>query len=121
MQDSTGPMKRNRWSGLWMGCASGWGLAWLLWGIPLGLLPLFLGITMEVIARRRLPENANPKTRNHRWSAFWNGVVIGMGLGWILVPKVEGNSLNIIMMGCFPIILGTIMEIMGQRRIEKGD
>jgi hypothetical protein len=104
-----------------MGSACGWGIAWLLWGVPLALFPLFLGITMEIISRRRIPNDASPAIKNHRSSAFWNGVVIGMGLGWILVPKIEGNSSTIIIMGSFPIILGVLMEIIGHRRIDKGD
>ena len=46
-------VKRQRWSGLWNGVVIGMGLAWLLTNDFRGILPLALGIGMEVFQRRR--------------------------------------------------------------------
>ena len=46
-------IKRQRWSGLWNGVVIGMGLGWLLQYQLIGILPLVLGIVMEVIQRRR--------------------------------------------------------------------
>jgi hypothetical protein len=45
--------KRQRWSGLWNGVVIGMGLGVLFSGSPIGLLPLVLGIVVEVVQRRR--------------------------------------------------------------------
>ncbi|MFH1560381.1 MAG: hypothetical protein ABID84_03100 [Chloroflexota bacterium] len=47
-------IKRQRWSGLWNGVVIGMGLSWLLLGQYIGVLPLALGIVMEVMQRKRL-------------------------------------------------------------------
>ena len=44
--------KRQRWSGLWNGVVIGMGLAWILFGQLIGVLPLGLGIIMEIMQRR---------------------------------------------------------------------
>ena len=47
-------VKRHRWSGLWNGVVIDMGMAWLLLGAPIGLLPLGLGIGLEWRQRKRL-------------------------------------------------------------------
>jgi len=47
-------VKRHRWSGLWNGVVIGMGLAWLLLGAYIGLLPLAMGIGLEWTQRKRL-------------------------------------------------------------------
>ena len=47
-------LKRHRWSGLWNGVVIGMGVAWLLLGQPIGLLPVGLGIGLEWTQRKRL-------------------------------------------------------------------
>ena len=47
-------VKRHRWSGLWNGVVIGMGVAWLLLGAPIGLLPMGLGIGLEWSQRKRL-------------------------------------------------------------------
>ena len=115
MQNQVGLIRRQRWSGLWFGAAIGWGAAWMLWGIPLGMFPLCLGLAMETIARRRMDPDITKKIKQHRWSGFWNGVVIGMGLGWIF----GGDSSMAFAMGCFPVVLGICMEIIQQRHLNE--
>lgn len=115
MQNQVGLIRRQRWSGLWFGAAIGWGAAWMLWGIPLGLFPLSLGLAMETIARRRMDPDIRKQIKQHRWAGFWNGVVIGMGLGWIF----GGDSSMAFVMGCFPVVLGICMEIIQQRHLNE--
>ena len=47
-------LKRQRWSGMWNGVVIGMGLGWIMLGVFIGILPLALGIVMEIMTRRRL-------------------------------------------------------------------
>lgn len=47
-------LKRQRWSGLWNGVVIGMGLSWLLSGGFIGILPLAVGVVMEILQRKRL-------------------------------------------------------------------
>ncbi|MBI2856520.1 MAG: hypothetical protein HYX93_06720 [Chloroflexi bacterium] len=48
--------------------------------------------------------------KRQRWSGMWNGVVIGMGFGWLLRGEV---------IGIFPLALGIVMEIMQRKRLDR--
>ena len=54
----SGFIKRHRMSAMWNGVVIGMGFAWLLLllpvGNPIGIIPLALGIFMEVTQRKRL-------------------------------------------------------------------
>lgn len=54
----SGFIKRHRMSAMWNGVVIGMGFAWLLLllpvGNPIGVIPLALGIFMEVTQRKRL-------------------------------------------------------------------
>lgn len=115
MQNQVGLIRRQRWSGMWFGAAIGWGVAWMLWGIPMGMFPLSLGLAMEIMARRRMGQGITKTIKQHRWSGFWNGVVIGMGLGWIF----GGGSNMAVVMGLFPVVLGICMEVIQQRHLNE--
>ena len=57
------------------------------------------------------PELVLALARRQRWSGMWNGIVIGMGIGWVIL----GNAL-----GFLPIGMGIALEII-QRRVMAGD
>ena len=48
--------------------------------------------------------------KRQRWAGLWNGVVIGMGLSWILLQQ---------WIGIFPLALGIFMEVMQRKRLDK--
>ena len=48
--------------------------------------------------------------KRQRWSGLWNGVVIGMGLGWLLWGSV---------IGIFPLALGIGIEYMQRKRLSR--
>ena len=50
--------------------------------------------------------------KRQRWAGLWNGVVIGMGLSWILLQQ---------WIGIFPLVLGIFMEVMQRKRLDKGE
>ena len=50
--------------------------------------------------------------KRQRWSGLWNGVVIGMGLSWILLGQ---------WIGIFPLVLGIIMEVIQRKRLNTGE
>jgi len=47
--------------------------------------------------------------KRQRWAGLWNGVVIGMGLSWILLQQ---------WIGIFPLVLGIFMEVMQRKRLD---
>ena len=47
--------------------------------------------------------------KRQRWSGLWNGVVIGMGLGWLLWGSL---------IGILPLALGIGMEWMQRKRLR---
>ena len=50
----TSLIKRQRWSGLWNGVVIGMGFGWILFGQYIGIIPLAVGIGVEVMQRKRL-------------------------------------------------------------------
>jgi len=50
--------------------------------------------------------------KRQRWSGLWNGVVIGMGLSWLLLQQ---------WIGIFPLLLGIFMEVMQRKRLGTGE
>ena len=50
-----------------------------------------------------------PLLKRQRWSGLWNGVVIGMGLGWLLWGSL---------IGILPLALGIGMEWMQRKRLR---
>ncbi len=87
---------------------------WQTWGIRSIVDVAGLGgrIMEEQRPEEQRPEEQRPGigfTKRHRWSGLWNGVVIGMGLSWI----IAGQTL-----GVFPLILGIIMEVMQRRSLS---
>jgi hypothetical protein len=48
--------------------------------------------------------------KRQRWSGLWNGVVIGMGLGWILWGSL---------IGIFPLALGIGIEWRQHKRLSR--
>ena len=56
------------------------------------------------------PEQVVGNIKRHRWTAMWNGVVIGMGAFMII-----GGFL----LGIVPLVMGIGLEVMHRRRLEK--
>ena len=50
--------------------------------------------------------------KRQRWSGLWNGVVIGMGLSWLLLQQ---------WIGIFPLVLGIFMEVIQRKRLDTGE
>ena len=48
--------------------------------------------------------------KNHRWSGPWNGVVIGMGVGYLLSGLI---------LGALPIAMGLVIEILQRKKLSK--
>ena len=48
--------------------------------------------------------------KNHRWSGLWNGVVIGMGVGYLLSGLI---------LGALPIAMGLVIEILQRKKLSK--
>ena len=48
--------------------------------------------------------------KRHRWSGLWNGVVIGMGVGWLVLGGF---------IGIFPLILGIGLEWVQRKRLSR--
>ena len=48
--------------------------------------------------------------KNHRWSGLWNGVVIGMGVGYLLSGLV---------LGILPIVMGLGIEFLQRKRLNN--
>jgi hypothetical protein len=48
--------------------------------------------------------------KNHRWSGLWNGVVIGMGVGYLLSG---------ILLGILPIVMGLGIEFLQRKRLNN--
>ena len=48
--------------------------------------------------------------KNHRWSGLWNGVVIGMGVGYLLSGLI---------LGALPIAMGLVIEVLQRKRLNK--
>ena len=61
--------------------------------------------------REQRPEYGivGPFLKRQRWSGLWNGVVIGMGLGWLLWGSF---------IGMLPLALGIGMEWMQRKRLR---
>ena len=53
-------IKRHRWTALWNGVVIGMGVSMLLTVSPLGVIPLVMGIGLEVVHRRRLNRRDAP-------------------------------------------------------------
>ena len=56
------------------------------------------------------PEREASRIKRHRWTAMWNGVVIGMGAFMIIGGFV---------LGIIPLIMGIGLEVMHRRRLER--
>ena len=48
--------------------------------------------------------------KRQRWSGLWNGVVIGMGISWLLIPNL---------VGVIPLIIGIGLEYMQRKRLSR--
>ena len=48
--------------------------------------------------------------KNHRWSGLSNGVVIGMGVGYLLSGLI---------LGALPIAMGLVIEILQRKKLSK--
>ena len=53
--------------------------------------------------------------KRHRWTAMWNGVVIGMGAFMTLAAFTGG----VLPLGVIPLILGVGLEVLHRRRLDK--
>lgn len=51
--------------------------------------------------------------KRHRWSALWNGVVIGMGVGTLMALGANG------VLGILPLGLGIAMEVLQRKRLNN--
>ena len=48
--------------------------------------------------------------KNHRWAGLWNGVVIGMGVGYLLSGLI---------LGALPIAMGLDIEILQRKKLTN--
>lgn len=106
-------IKRQRRSALWNGVVLGMGLGWIIYnGHVLGILALVLGIILEILTRRQMKVEIHELglIKSQRWGGLWNGVVIGMGVGWLLFMQI---------MGVIPIVLGIIIERRQLRVLDR--
>lgn len=46
-----------------------------------------------------------------RWSALWNGLVVGIGLAWITTPQL--------LFGIFLMVVGGVLEYWMRRRMRE--
>ena len=53
--------------------------------------------------------------KRHRWTAMWNGVVIGMG-AFMTLAAVSGGAPPL---GIIPLALGIGLEVMHRKRLDK--
>ena len=56
------------------------------------------------------PERELGRIKRHRWTAMWNGVVIGMGAFMIIGGFV---------LGIIPLIMGIGLEVMHRKRLDR--
>ena len=56
----TGNIKRHRWTALWNGVVIGMGAFMIIGGFILGIIPLIMGIGLEVMHRKRLDRQQAP-------------------------------------------------------------
>ena len=106
-------IKRQRRSALWNGVVLGMGLGWIIYnGHVLGILALVLGIILEILTRRQMKAEIHELglIKSQRWCGLWNGVVIGMGVGWLLFMQI---------MGVIPVVLGIIIERRQLRVLDR--
>ena len=55
-----GNIKRHRWTALWNGVVIGMGAFMIIGGFILGIIPLIMGIGLEVMHRKRLDRQQAP-------------------------------------------------------------
>lgn len=55
-----GQIKRHRWTAMWNGVVIGMGAFMLIGGFVLGIVPLIMGIGLEVLHRKRLDKQQAP-------------------------------------------------------------
>ena len=55
-----GHIKRHRWTAMWNGVVIGMGAFMLIGGLVLGIIPLIMGIGLEVLHRKRLDKQQAP-------------------------------------------------------------
>ncbi len=55
-----GQIKRHRWTALWNGVVIGMGAFMIIGGFVLGIVPLIMGIGLEVMHRKRLDKKQAP-------------------------------------------------------------
>jgi len=106
-------IKRQRRSAMWNGVVLGMGLGWIIYnGHLLGILALALGVILETITRRQIKAEIHEVNlvKSQRWGGLWNGVVIGMGLGWLLFMQI---------IGVIPLVLGLLIERRQLRILDR--
>ena len=106
-------IKRQRRSAVWNGVVLGMGLGWIIYnGHVLGILALVLGVILETLTRRQMKAEIHEVSliRSQRWGGLWNGVVIGMGVGWLLF---------MLPIGVIPLVLGIVIERRQLRVLDR--
>lgn len=51
-----------------------------------------------------------PNIQRQRWSALWNGIIIGLGLSSLMLGIIPG---------AVPLVLGIILEVYQRRRMQS--